>query len=603
MNSDTIIGIDLGTTNSEVAIIRDGRPVVLEEDGDPILPSVVGLDPQGHLLVGKAARNQYVLAPERTVRSIKRKMGQEITVTLGDQKYSPQEISAIILRTLKQRAEKALGTPVSKAVITVPAFFNDGQRQATREAGELAGLEVVRIINEPTAAVLTYDPHPSEMERLLVYDLGGGTFDVSVAQVESGVVEIQASHGDTQLGGDDFDQLLLDHICDAFARKHGTDLRESLASKARVLRAAEEAKKRLSFEALTTIEEEFIAEKNGKPLNLVMEIERHEYEELIRPLLFKTLSCLDQALSDARVQANQIDKVVLVGGATRTPLVHQLLEERLARPIHCEIEPDLAVAMGAAVQGGLIAGIDVGPILVDITPHTLGISALGELHGFRSPHSFSPIIERNTPLPVSRTEIYTTVGDEQECAEIRVFQGEDQDTRYNDFVGEFLIEGLAKVPSGNQILVRLDLDMSGILKVTATERATGLAKHVVIDNAMERFRRRERSDAVDRLEAVFDTIERPDEAVAALTGPAPHLHVTDSISRDDLEPTLRQAIEAALALTAKANRILPDANAEDAQELRTMLADLQAAVDRNAEIEIRTIIREVEELVFYLEDV
>jgi len=603
MDSDTIIGIDLGTTNSEVAIIRDGRPVVLEEDGDPILPSVVGLDPQGRLLVGTAARNQYVLAPERTVRSIKRKMGQEITITLGDQKYSPQEISAIILRTLKQRAEKALGRPVSKAVITVPAFFNDGQRQATREAGELAGLDVVRIINEPTAAVLTYDPHPSEMERLLVYDLGGGTFDVSVAQVENGVVEIQASHGDTQLGGDDFDQLLLDHICDRFNRDHGTDLRKSLAAKARVLRAAEEAKKRLSFEALATIEEEFIAEKNGKPLNLVMEINRDEYEELIRPLLFKTLTCLDEALSDARVQANQIDKVVLVGGATRTPLVHHLLEERLGRPVHCEIEPDLAVAMGAAVQGGLIAGIDVGPILVDITPHTLGISALGDLHGFLSPHSFSPIIERNTPLPVSRNEIYSTVGDEQDAAEIRVFQGENQDTRYNNFVGEFLIEGLAKVPAGNQILVRLDLDMNGILKVTATERATGLAKHVVIDNAMERFRQRERSDAVDRLEAVFGTVEEPHEPVAALTGPALDLDRSDSVPRDDLDPSLRQAIEAALALEAKANRILPGANAEDSQELRSMLADLRAAVERSAEVDIRTISREVEELVFYLEDI
>src|SRR5271163_5020715 len=261
MNTDTIIGIDLGTTNSEVAIIRDGRPVVLEEDGDPILPSVVGLDPQGHLLVGRAARNQYVLAPERTIRSIKRKMGQEITVSLGDTKYTPQEISAIILRTLKQRAEKALGTPVSKVVITVPAFFNDGQRQATREAGSLAGLDVVRIINEPTAAVLTYDPHPPEMERLLVYDLGGGTFDVSVAQVEKGVVEIQASHGDTQLGGDDFDQLLFDHVCDEFAEEQGIDLRKSPGTTARVLRAAEEAKKRLSFEAVTTIEEEFIIEK------------------------------------------------------------------------------------------------------------------------------------------------------------------------------------------------------------------------------------------------------------------------------------------------------------------------------------------------------
>src|ERR1700739_813724 len=218
MDSQTIIGIDLGTTNSEVAIIRDGRPYVIEEDGDPILPSVVGLDPQGRLLVGNAARNQYVLAPERTVRSIKRKMGQEVSVTLGDQKYSPQEISAIILRTLKQRAEKALGQPVQKAVITVPAFFNEGQRAATREAGELAGLEVVRIINEPTAAVLTYDPHPPERQRLLVYDLGGGTFDVSIAQVEAGVVEILASHGDTHLGGDDFDQGLLDHVCDRFPK-------------------------------------------------------------------------------------------------------------------------------------------------------------------------------------------------------------------------------------------------------------------------------------------------------------------------------------------------------------------------------------------------
>ena len=566
------------------------------------MPSVVGLDPQGHLLVGKPARNQYVLAPERTVRSIKRKMGQEVTVTLGDQKYSPQEISAIILKTLKHRAEKALGIPVSKVVITVPAFFNDGQRQATRQAGELAGLEVVRIINEPTAAVLTYNPHPPEMERLLVYDLGGGTFDVSVAQVEKGVVEIQASHGDTQLGGDDFDQLLLDHVCDRFAKEGDIDLRQSLGSKARVLRAAEDAKKRLSFDAVTTIEEEFIAEKNGKPLNLVMEITRHEYEELIRPLLLKTLTCLDEALSDARVQANQIDKVVLVGGATRTPLVHELLEERLGRPVHCEIEPDLAVAMGAAVQGGLIAGIDVGPILVDITPHTLGISALGHLHGFLSSHSFSPIIERNTPLPVSRTEIYSTVFDNQDAARIRIFLGENQDTRYNTLVGEFLIEGLAEVPAGNQILVRLDLDLNGILKVTATERATGLAKHVVIDNAMERFHQRQRSDAVDRLEAVFGTLEEPYEPVSALMGPAQKHDPASMIPPDDLAPSVRQAVESAQALAAKAEALVPDANSEDALELRAMLADLQAAVDRRAEDEIRAVSREVEELVFYLED-
>jgi molecular chaperone DnaK len=593
MDRETIIGIDLGTTNSEVAIIRDGRPVVLPgEDGDPILPSVVGLDPQGNLLVGKAARNQYVLAPERTVRSIKRKMGQEVTVKLGDQEYTPQEISAIILRTLKRRAEAALGHPVSRAVITVPAFFNDGQRQATREAGELAGLEVVRIINEPTAAVLTYDPHPTEMERLLVYDLGGGTFDVSLAQVENGVVEIRASHGDTQLGGDDFDQLLLDHICDAFAEEHGVDLRQSPGSKARVLRAAEDAKKRLSSEPVTSVEEEFIAEKGGRPLNLKMEISRFEFEELIHPLLLKTLKNLDEALSDGKVQANQIDKVVLVGGATRTPLVHKLLEERLARPVHSEIEPDLAVALGASVQGGLIAGIDVGPILVDITPHTLGIEALGELYGFMSANCFSPIIERNTPLPASRTEIYSTVTDDQTEADIRIFQGENPDTRYNTLVGEFKVEGLAEVPAGNQVLVRFDLDLNGILKVTATERATGLAKHVVIDNAMERFRKRQRSDAVDRLDAVMGA----GEAEGAVALPAP------GEPAEAIDPELRSALEAAEAIAAKAERVLPSANAEDADELRTMLDDLRDAVASRSPERIRSVLREVEDLVFYLED-
>jgi molecular chaperone DnaK len=603
MDSSTIIGIDLGTTNSEVAVIKDGRPIVLEADGDPILPSVVGLDSQGQLLVGKAARNQYVLAPERTVRSIKRKMGQEVTVDLGGKAYSPQEISAIILRTLKNRAEKALGHAVSKVVITVPAFFNDGQRQATRQAGELAGLEVVRIINEPTAAVLTYDPHPTELERLLVYDLGGGTFDVSVAQVENGVVEIMASHGDTQLGGDDFDQLLLDHICESFKKNHGIDLRQTPISKARALRAAEEAKKRLSFDPVTTVEEEFIAEKNGKSLNLVMEIARHEYEDLIQPLLFKTLTCLDDALSDALLQANQIDKVVLVGGATRTPLVHRLLEERLGRPVHCEIEPDLAVAMGAAVQGGLIAGIDVGPILVDITPHTLGISALGELHGFTSLRCFSPIIQGKTPLPAFRTEIYTTAHDDQDAAEIRVFQGENEDSRYNTRVGEFMIEGLAEVPAGNEILVRLDLDLNGILKVTATERATGLAKHVVIDNAMERFRQQKRSDAVDRLEEMLGSaivpFEPPDEFSISL----PEDDDSSGSGSEPLPSTLREAIESAEDVTNQANRVLATANAQDALELRNLLAELDSAIVRQDEPEVRSILQKVEDLVFYLQDV
>jgi molecular chaperone DnaK len=591
---EPIIGIDLGTTNSEVAVVRDGRPVVLtDDDGDPILPSVVGLDPTGRLLVGKPARNQAALAPERTARSIKRKMGQETTVSLGgDQAYSPQEISAIILRTLKERAEKALGTEVKKAVITVPAFFTEGQREATRAAGEMAGLEVVRIINEPTAAVLTYDPHPPDRERLLVYDLGGGTFDVSIAQVEAGVIEILASQGDTQLGGDDFDQLFLDYVCDRFQSRNSVDLRLDPVAKSRVLRAVEDAKKLLSTEAIAPIREEFIAEAKGVPVHLSMEVDRVDYEALILPLLDKTLDCLDRAMTDANLQAHEIEKVVLVGGATRTPLVHRLLKERLGRPVHTEIEPDLAVALGAAVQGALIAGLDVGPVLVDITPHTLGIEALGILRGFRSIHTFAPIIERNTPLPASRTELFSTAADGQAVANIRVFQGEDDDTRHNTMVGECLIEGLADVHAGNQIVVRLDLDLDGILKVTATERATGLARQVTIDNAAERFRKTQRTDAVDRIEAAFQTVEGRAEL------PSPTADPSGSAVVERVSPEIQDARD----LIAKAKKLLPDANPEDASELEAMLGDLEAAIGRRSDDDIHRISDEVADLVFYLED-
>jgi molecular chaperone DnaK len=608
---EVILGIDLGTTNSEVAAIVDGRPTVLADENGPILPSVVGLDAEGRLLVGRAARNQLVMAPERTVRSIKRKMGEAVTVSLGDQSFTPQEISAMILRTLKQRAEKILGHPVAKAVITVPAFFTEGQREATRSAGELAGFEVARIINEPTAAVLTYDPHPPEMERLVVYDLGGGTFDVSIAQVEQGVVEILSSHGDTHLGGDDFDQRLLDLVADRFQSEHGIDLRASLLARSRLLSAVEEAKKRLSNEPLAMIEEEFIAEINGVPLNLRLELMREEYEALIEPLLAKTLKCLDDALADAKLQAHQIDKVLLVGGATRTPLVRHMLQTRLGRPVHAEIEPDLAVAMGAAVQAGLIAGIDVGPVLVDITPHTLGLETLSYDNGPPSPHCFSPIIPRGTPLPAVRTEIYTTSYDDQTEAEISVFQGEHDDTRMNTSVGNFMIQGLAPVAGPNQILVRLDLDLNGILRVTATERATGLARQVVIDNMMERFRRRERVDALERLEELFaepspagqaEHWRDDDEEYDDLPDDVIDISIGGASAHEVADPALREAIRAAESLLAKAPGLEAAAPTEDAAELKAMQSDLRSAISRRSLNDIERICAEMEDLVFYLQD-
>ena len=593
---ETIVGIDLGTTNSEIAVIRDGQPTVLLEDGEAILPSVVGLDTEGHLLVGTPARNQWVLAPERTVRSIKRQMGADVTVRLGDRDYTPQEISSFILRRLKERAEKALGCPVRKAVITVPAFFNEIQREATHEAGELAGLEVVRIINEPTAASLTYDPRPDRMERLLVYDLGGGTFDVSIVQIEQGVVEVLSSHGDTHLGGDDFDQLLLDHVCERFQKEHGIDLRESLAPKSRVLRAVEEAKKKLSFEPVARLQEEFIAEKKGVPLHLDMELQRGEYEKLIEPLLNKTLTCVDDALSDAKVHAEQIDKVVLVGGASRTPLVHQLLNDRLGRMVHSEVDPDLCVAMGAAVQGGLIGGVDVGPVLVDITPHTLGIQALGSLHGMPSVHHFASIIERNTPLPASRSELFSTTVDKQVAARISVFQGESEDVRHNQRVGEFLVEGLAEVVSGNEILVRFDLDLDGILKVTAVERATNLQKQLTIDNPISRFRKRDRVDVREPLEEAVVPRDEEDAILSEVIAAGKEAE-TAGLS-DEWKDVMQQS----LSLTGKAQGVAPAASDEDRQEIQQLVERLRDAVAVRSLDDARKILAELEDLVFYLQD-
>ncbi|MEO2089230.1 MAG: Hsp70 family protein, partial [Gemmataceae bacterium] len=504
--SDVIIGIDLGTTNSEVAVVEDGRPRVIPVDGDPILPSVVGLGDDGKLLVGKPARNQYVLAPDRTVKSVKRKMGQEVKLTVGDQQFSPQEISAMILRRLKEAAEKDLGHPVTKAVVTVPAYFNDSQRQATREAGRLAGLDVVRILNELTAAALTYNPDPASNEKFLVYDLGGGTFDVSIVSAEAGVFEVLSSHGDTHLGGDDFDELLLNKVADEFQQMYAVDLRQNRTTRARLLRAVENAKKALSDHAFAKIEEEFIAEKDGVPLHLSQEIGRSEFEELISPLITRTMQCVQKALDDAKLTAAQIKQVVLVGGSTRTPMIGRLLEERLGQPAHREVHPDLCVAMGAAIQAAIVAGQNVGAVLVDITPHSVGIKSLEipdtfslHLNEFR----FAPIITRNTPLPASRSELFCTVADNQPKVEIDIFQGESGDVRRNHRVGKFLVEGLARVPAGNQILVQMDLTLDGTLKVSAREKTTGLVKQITIENAMARFAVEERDAAKQRLERMW----------------------------------------------------------------------------------------------------
>ena len=589
---EPILGIDLGTTNSVVSIIQDGKPVVLcDELGQGILPSVVGLDGEGRLLVGQEARNQALVAPERTVKSIKRRMGEDAEVCMAGNRYSPQEISAMILRTLKERAAKSLGRPCNKAVITVPAFFGENQREATRQAGEMAGLEVVRIINEPTAASLVYKPHSDRNERLLVFDLGGGTFDVSIVQIEQGVVEVLASHGDTHLGGDDFDQLLLDHACDAFQTRHGVDLREIPTALSRMLQAVEEAKKRLSHEAVTNIAEEFIADKDGKPLHVDVAIDRHEYESLIAPLLKKTLTCVDAALDDAKLNAGQIDRVLLVGGSTRTPLVHRLLSQQLHHELHSEIDPDQCVALGAAVQGGLIAGVDVGPVLVDITPHTLGIQVLGSLHGMTSPNVFSPIIPRNTALPAIRSEIYGTSFDGQDIVDISVFQGENADVRLNQSVGGFLLQGLDdEAEEGNEILVRFQLDLDGILTVTAVERKSGLEKQLRIDNAITRFRAKSQDEAKAKVAAMFGDSNAETFVDHAIT-----------LGANAADPN-QSLFDKASEMIDKARRLTSEASADDAAEIERLTAKLrEATTQRDADL-VRQLVDQLDDLVFYLQD-
>ncbi|HEX3146931.1 MAG TPA: Hsp70 family protein [Gemmataceae bacterium] len=621
--ADLIIGIDLGTTNSEVAVVEDGKPrVLLGDDGDPILPSFVGLAEDGRLLVGKAARNQYALDPDRTIKSIKRKMGQDLKFPLGDQEYRPQEISAMILRALKDRAQKAIGRDVAKAVITVPAYFNDAQRQATIEAGQMAGLEVVRILNEPTAAALVYDPDQTSGMNVLVYDLGGGTFDVSVVRAEGGVVEVLASHGDTQLGGDDFDELLLKHLCDHFQTQHRLDLRENRTSKARVLRAAEAAKRQLSDHAFTRVEEEFIAEKDSVPLHMSIEVGRGEFEDLIRPLIDRTMDCVQRALDDAHLTAAQIDRVVLVGGSTRTPMIGDLLESRLGRPARKDINPDLCVAMGAAVQAAMIAGESVGAVLVDITPHSLGIKTLDPsvgdyFFGGGFEFRFTPIIRRGTPLPASRSEVFRTVMDNQAKVEVDVYQGESDDVRRNQQVGMFLIEGLGKMPAGNPIVVQLDLTLDGVLKVSAREKATGLVKHITIDNALARFERDERDAATARLEQLWrDSF--PDEPEGEIEGEGEFDEVeAETVSGLELDgdggsasmPLLdtgpregqREAVQAR-ALLEKAERLHAKASAEDQAELDRLIGNLRTSLEDRNWSKVESASNALADVLFYLED-
>jgi molecular chaperone DnaK len=545
---------------------------MLPNGDERIIPSVVGHSPQGQWLVGTPARNQYVLHPEETVRSIKRRMGTNYRATLGGRTFKPQEISAFILRELKSIAEQNLDEEISDAVITVPAYFSDAARQATREAGQIAGFNVRRIINEPTAAALAYGLNKIEDQMVLVYDLGGGTFDASLVELMGGVVEVRASHGDTRLGGDDFDRRLAEILADRFEDEHGIDLREDRRAWARLIRAAEEAKIELSSHPFAWVREEYMAEKRGVPLHVEYEVSRQQFEDEIADLLEQTLVSVDRVLNDAEVSPKELDQVILVGGSTRIPAVWEMVASYLDTEPHVSINPEEVVALGAAVQAGIVAGKPIDAILVDITPYSLGIE-VADIRGQRVvTDRYNVIIRRNTTIPVTKEEVYATLYPEQVTVEIKVYQGESPIASENTLLGKFTITDLEPERPGElaKVTVRFDFGVDGILQVTAQDRHTGQEKKIAVDAPLARLSETEILKAQSR---VSDALaEAEEEAITLSEDEAALVKRAEQLLKDDgLEPGESDELNALLADIREAQEA---GDARELKRLQEMLLDM-----------------------------
>ena len=550
------IGIDLGTTNSVVAVMEGGKPTVIANaEGSRTTPSIVGFSKTGERLVGQLAKRQAILNPDKTIASIKRHMGENYKVNIDGKDYTPQEISAMILRKLADDASAYLGEKVTSAVITVPAYFNDAQRQATKDAGKIAGLDVLRIVNEPTAAALAYGLEKEKSEKVLVFDLGGGTFDVSILEIGDGVHEVLSTSGDTHLGGDDFDQKVMDWICDEFQKQEGIDLRNDKQAMQRVKEAAEKAKIELSSVMETSISLPFITADANGPKHLELSLTRAKFEDLCRDLLNRCKTPVENALRDAGVTKNDINEVVLVGGSSRIPAVQQLVKEYTGKEPNQSVNPDEVVAVGAAIQAGVLAGEVKDIVLLDVTPLTLGIETLGGV--------MTPLVPRNTTIPVSKSQVFSTAENNQTAVDIHILQGERPMAKDNKSLGMFRLDGIPPAMRGlPQIEVTFDIDANGIVNVSAKDKATNKEQKITITNSS------------NLSEADIDKMVKEAEANAA----------EDKKKKEEAEIKNN-----ATSLIASADRIVKDfegkIDSADKSKLDEQKAALQKALDENKPVD------------------
>lgn len=562
-----VIGIDLGTTNSCVAVMEGGEAVVIPNpEGARTTPSVVGFKKDGERIVGETAKRQSITNPDRTIMSIKRHIGTDHKEKIDDKDYTAQEISAIILQKLKSDAEAYLGQTVTQAVITVPAYFNDSQRQATKDAGKIAGLEVLRIVNEPTAAALAYGMEKTEDHTILVYDLGGGTFDVSILELGDGFFEVKATSGDNRLGGDDFDQIVIDYLVSEFKKDQGIDLSKDKAAVQRLKDAAEKAKKELSGVMTTTISLPFITVVDGVPQHLEINLTRAKFDELTASLVERTLGPTRQALSDAGMTASDIDKIVLVGGSTRIPAVQEAIKKLTGKDPHKGVNPDEVVALGAAVQAGVLTGDVKDVVLLDVTPLSLGIETAGGV--------FTKMIERNTTIPTSKSQVFSTYADNQPSVEIHVLQGERQMAAGNKTLGRFMLGDIPPAQRGvPQIEVSFDIDANGIVNVSATDKGTNKTQKITItsssglsDEEVERMMK----DAEEHAEE--DRLRK--ELIEAKNNADQLVYSTDKVIKDLGEKAEAAEVEKAEAAKEKVKAALETDNLEDINKATEELTEI-----------------------------